>query len=379
MKKLFATITCAFIVLSAYAQFEIDSLGRIFISADTIITKNKISIGTRDTSSTNYKYTNIYSKISKIGNGDHAAVVGDASCDAPSLSYRGVGVLGIANGTSMLPNYGVCGEITSGVGYAVYGTVPAQNQVSATVTECPVGTFAGYFAGDVYVSGSLRARSITTSSDIRLKENISSITDDDNTLSKILNMNVVKYNFKFTKDKIDSKEISDTYRQYLEKERNRGHYGLIAQELQELYPDLVVENQDGLLSVNYIEIIPLLIKSIQELKREVEELRGTGESNVKGAGTTGMENLTKNTNTLYQNTPNPYKESTTIRFNLSDEVKMASICIFDMQGKMLKKVPVTPEDYQVTISAFELGEGIFLYTLIADGIEIDTKRMILTK
>ncbi len=46
---------------------------------------------------------------------------------------------------------------------------------------------------------------------------------------------------------------------------------------------------------------------------------------------------------------------------------------------MLKKLPVSSGMTSVSINGWELGEGMFLYTLIVNGREIDTKRMIMTK
>ena len=50
--------------------------------------------------------------------------------------------------------------------------------------------------------------------------------------------------------------------------------GLIAHELQEVYPFLVngVKDKEELQSVNYIGLIPLLIKEIKELKQRVKML-----------------------------------------------------------------------------------------------------------
>lgn len=50
------------------------------------------------------------------------------------------------------------------------------------------------------------------------------------------------------------------------------HYGLIAQDVQKVYPELVSE-KEGSLSVNYMELIPLLLLRVQELSTEVEELK----------------------------------------------------------------------------------------------------------
>jgi hypothetical protein len=46
---------------------------------------------------------------------------------------------------------------------------------------------------------------------------------------------------------------------------------------------------------------------------------------------------------------------------------------------MLKKVPISSGGTSVSINGWELGEGMFLYTLMVGGQEIDTKRMIITK
>lgn len=59
------------------------------------------------------------------------------------------------------------------------------------------------------------------------------------------------------------------------------HYGLIAQELQDIYPDLVYESGDGYLSVNYIELIPILIQSIQSLQNEIELLKDSNNKTPK--------------------------------------------------------------------------------------------------
>jgi myo-inositol-hexaphosphate 3-phosphohydrolase len=63
-----------------------------------------------------------------------------------------------------------------------------------------------------------------------------------------------------------------------------------------------------------------------------------------------------------------------------DTLKTAYLCIYDLQGAQLKQMTVQErgEDVQILYGS-ELKAGIYLYTLIADGQEVDTKRMILTK
>ena len=102
---------------------------------------------------------------------------------------------------------------------------------------------------------------MSTTSDERQKENIQEISSS---LSDNLNLlRPVSYTLKQ-----DSAWIYDKNA----KELQGTHYGLLAQEVKEIFPELVYERGEQL-SINYIELIPLLIKQVQELSMEVEELK----------------------------------------------------------------------------------------------------------
>ena len=51
------------------------------------------------------------------------------------------------------------------------------------------------------------------------------------------------------------------------------HLGFSAQEVEKILPELVHENEDGTKSIKMIELIPLMVGAIQELKKEVELLK----------------------------------------------------------------------------------------------------------
>ena len=99
------------------------------------------------------------------------------------------------------------------------------------------------------INNTLTAGSFSTSSDYRIKTDISQL-DETVTLD---NLRPVKY---------------------LQTLINKPQYGLIAHELQEYYPDLVVGEKDGneWQRVNYTGLIALLINEIKQLKRELTEL-----------------------------------------------------------------------------------------------------------
>lgn len=82
---------------------------------------------------------------------------------------------------------------------------------------------------------------------------------------------------------------------------------------------------------------------------------------------------------LSQNRPNPFRTSTVISCVLPDEVSEAFLCVYDLNGnqKMRRDIPQRGS-VDITIEGNTLTAGMYIYTLIADGMEIDSKRMILT-
>ena len=51
----------------------------------------------------------------------------------------------------------------------------------------------------------------------------------------------------------------------------KAKFGVIAQELQEIYPDLVYTDGEGNLGVDYIELVPILIKAVQSQQKKIED------------------------------------------------------------------------------------------------------------
>jgi hypothetical protein len=95
------------------------------------------------------------------------------------------------------------------------------------------------------------AADIVAYSDARLKENIITV---DNAVDKITAMRGVFYNRIDTEDK--SRKV-----------------GVIAQEMQEILPEVVTTSDDGTLGVAYGNIVGVLIEAIKELKAEIDILK----------------------------------------------------------------------------------------------------------
>ena len=53
----------------------------------------------------------------------------------------------------------------------------------------------------------------------------------------------------------------------------RQKVGFIAQEIKKIFPEFVNKEENGLLSVDYVSIIPVLVTAIQDLRKEIDELK----------------------------------------------------------------------------------------------------------
>ena len=83
---------------------------------------------------------------------------------------------------------------------------------------------------------------------------------------------------------------------------------------------------------------------------------------------------------LYQNLPNPFDKNTEISYYLPRRTLSANLFLYDMQGTQIKNLEIKQTGQGIEIiHGSELRPGMYLYTLIVDGREVDTKRMILTQ
>ena len=128
-----------------------------------------------------------------------------------------------------------------------------------TVERLNVGLSAGTNSTDGLIRAENDVIAFATS-DKRLKTNILPIP---NALSKISLLNGVEFDWlEFEANKTQAIHA------------NEGHdVGVIAQEIEEVLPEVVNTRDNGYKAVKYEKIVPLLIESIKELKLEIEELK----------------------------------------------------------------------------------------------------------
>jgi len=170
-----------------------------------------------------------------------------------------------------------------------------------------------------------------------------------------------------------------------ESERNARQVGFVAQEVEDLIKKSGFvfsgvespKNENDPYAIRYGEFVVPLVKAMQELIAEVDQLKEqlkqntrqstTPEGNVRGAR-------------MMQNNPNPFSTDTEIKMELPETTRQATIVVYNLEGKQLKNITVGERGKAtVKISGNELSAGMYLYMLIADGEVVDTKRLILTK
>lgn len=291
-------------------------------------------------------------------------------------------------------------------------------------TSIPFASGYGYNNYNFYVKGDGTAytNGILITSDSTLKTDIKTI---ESPLQKIMKMRGVTYKYKkqecditenvITKNANNTniKNITDTtdnkskshqpqtdklpkldesiMEKIAEEDKKMERIGFLAQEMEKIIPEVVRTSVNGTKAISYTDLIPLLVEGmkeqqaiIMELQQRITSIESSDLNINKIKQSTTSSGLLASNETLspvlYQNIPNPFSQSTLIRYSLPETVATAYLCIYDMQGKQLKQIAIAERgESSQTISGSQFGPGIYLYALLADGKEVDVKRMILTE
>ena len=181
------------------------------------------------------------------------------------------GVYGYAYGWYADKNIGVYGYSQSpstakqaNANYGVYASATRGTTAYGIYAEATLGTtnWAGYFKGNVKVEGT-----VTESSDARLKKDVQTISG---ALDKVLKLRGISYYWKNMEEMAAAKGVPADSSDYCYDSRK--HIGVIAQEIETEFPELVSTDDKGFKSVEYTAIAPILIEAVKELKAEKDAL-----------------------------------------------------------------------------------------------------------
>ena len=107
------------------------------------------------------------------------------------------------------------------------------------------------------IAGNLKTAGITETSDLRWKKDVKTLS---NTLAKVGQLRGVSYNWR--KDEFPEKNFD-----------NKEQIGLIAQEVEKIYPQLVDTDALGFKSIQYSKVVALLIEALKEQQTEIGSLK----------------------------------------------------------------------------------------------------------
>ncbi len=152
-------------------------------------------------------------------------------------------------------------QLTNGAGYVTTDTNTTYTAGNGLSLSGTTFTMSGSYTGDFSATGDVTAYS---TSDITLKENVINIT---NALSKVQQIRGVE--FDWTQAYIDAKGGEDEF--FLRKHDT----GVIAQEVEEVLPEVVATRDDGTKAVRYDKMVGLLIEAIKEQQSQIDSLKQT--------------------------------------------------------------------------------------------------------
>ncbi len=193
------------------------------------------------------------------------------------------------------------------------------------------------------------------------------------------------------------------------------HTGFIAQEVEAAAKKLNFDfdgvdkpqTKDGLYGLRYAEFVVPLVKAVQELsknnddkneeivaqnkkidalqqqldemKNMLQQIQQCTPCANQNAAPLQSKGVTLNDNiSLEQNIPNPFQQTTLIKYSLPQKYAQAMISITDKTGKVIKQVNISGSGKgQLTVDAASLSAGAYQYSLIVDGKLFGSKQMIL--
>ena len=253
----------------------------------------------------------------------------------------------------------------------------------------------------------LRVNGVDITSDARLKENVQSL---QNPLDLLSHVSGVTYNYKlseinkyrepdkskFTEEQSIQENASDMQTSMdaasIEKanrdkqlqnvidrkeaeEASRKRIGFSAQDVEKVLPELVKTDEDGVKSIDYIGFIPLLVESINEMRLTIQEQQNEIEM-LQSLLSVETKSTLRSTSTgnpdMVEGAKLYNRAGASVSYTLPSTFSNAYLQVFDISGRVVKKITLTIANDIVDINPSEIGYGTFVYALYVDGQKADT-------
>lgn len=246
------------------------------------------------------------------------------------------------------------------------------------------GDYAGYFNGNVFTTG------LYQSSDIKLKKNI---RDLPNALQIVQQLKPKLYEYRQDGN-------------YALMDLPKGErIGFLAQDVEKLMPGLIndsyfeTKNTPAIAkqatafeaagkpipsetiefkALNYTEMIPLLVKAIQEQQQMITVLQQKIASLEAGSSIQSNQDE-KNSIGSIQVAPNPFSKETIISLNVPTGSNPASLIVFNNEGKIMQQTVLSPGKQTIRVNGSAWAPGIYSCRAVADGKIIAESVMIVAR
>lgn len=389
MKKIILFSLCLVTSAFSFAQLRVDQYG--VVNTNRILSTSKhttiLAYRTGSNAMSNGYAIEANSNIDSISSS--YGIVGTSTSGSQRVATsdkRSYGVVGNAGFGYGGWNFGVFGRLlNSHYGAGIYGTA-YYNDNGANLLD----PYAGYFNGNVHINGGLYTDFMlgpsTPEIQMPMMSETNGISDNESVLENLSGLSAVAY-YKaqpmatHQMESGEAIELQGTASTIQVQNLSKKHYALCAEQLEEVYPDLVYTQKDGTKHINYIELIPLLVQSLSELNAELAELKGENAIYAQKKEATSISRMVDDEiSVLNQNNPNPWNSSTEVKLVVAENVKTAMFYVYDLTGKQVYEKVITEKGEQtIRLTSVDFTPGMYIYSLITDGKVIETKRMIVTK
>jgi len=378
MKNLFLLLCFVFVASQSYGQFKVISTGEnkalhptLTVGEQAGSATTRVQIG-KNRTATGAAGFELYSDGAVAGLQFNRFASG-----LSSLVHRGSNVLQLNTVNGAPINFLVSSAVAlrvAGSGDIGIGTASPTAKLSVNGTaNKPGGGDWGMF------------------SDKLLKNNVQTYEAG---LAEVLQINPVTYNYNGLAN------IEDT---------DKLHIGIVAQELQKIAPYMVSEvpvtevimtgegetykeelgETNNYLHVDATGIRYMLVNAIKEqqlmIENQAEKIAILQEA-ISGIGSSESINNTSITLSTYdlaeldQNTPNPFRSSTTIAYIVPTDAQNAEINVYGQNGQLMKSLTIDHVGQgTLTVNAEDLPSGTYSYQLVVNGRNIQTNTMVITK
>lgn len=286
---------------------------------------------------------------------------------------RSYGVYGVAGNATSGWNFGVCGIVQgNGYGTGVYGT-------SSSIILGVDGKYAGYFYGKTKVVGSLDVTGHINGMSLGTAPHSDDdliIEGDSSYEGRLQGLQTISYYHTYGDNGVsvitgdtacNVQELSLIEKQKLE----RIHYGIKTEQLKEAFPELVYELEDGSEGINYMEMIPILVQTINELNQRINILEGKDVKKITAA------NYNRTEDGHFKVKSSSTSSETIVSYKIPSKSKSAEILVCDLSGQVKKTISVPNRNHDsIRFTTDGLNNGIYMYSLVVDGEVLATKRIV---